>query len=123
MSISSGMISFKHNSEELHLKIKTSAMIKYQEAKNETFFNALDRFQTNPTDIVLMRDLIWCSIVQNKTQEEIAEIMDDLGLEKIMDLFSKATVAAFPDIEKNENSKDKSGNQKSGNPQGTKVPK
>ena len=114
MNSKRGQVSFKANGEELHLKVTTNAMVKYQDISGQTYVNSILHLQENSTDMKVILNIFWSIIVEDKTIEECGDIVDDLGFKQTIELIGDATNLAFPGDE---------GDLESGNVQGVKPPK
>lgn len=93
-----GTVDFEAGGQAYSMRVSTNAQVRYQRAAGETFLNALDAIQKDPSDTERLRRLIWASMshIEGLTEEAAGDVMDDLGVEDAIMKLSDAVSAAYP---------------------------
>lgn len=96
-----GAFTFTAAGKTFTLKLGTNAMVHYQHLMKETVVQAVQSIEEAPGDMMRLRALLFVGIVDkgDLTEDDIGDIIDEIGLPKLSELISEALRAAFPDPE------------------------
>ena len=98
-------IEFKANGTPYTLKMGTLAMARYERASGESIIDGLTKLETNPSILTIL-GLFRAALSETLTEEEAADVIDELGFAHAVDLLGKAAARSFtPDKEPEENPK------------------
>lgn len=95
-------ITFTVGDKEYSLRFGTNAMARFEERTGEPAFKALEKLESGAASIVTLRGLFRAALEQEATDEEVGDLMDDLGtddvpgLQRAMELFGEAVELAYP---------------------------
>ena len=90
-----GAIEFEAGGVTRQLRYGMNAMARFQDVTGQTFLSALDKFQTDPTDMRTMRAIFWAGL-GNVTVEEAGDLIDEVGFQDVAEMIRQAITAAFP---------------------------
>ena len=93
-----GAVAFQAEGREMHMRITTNAMVRYQDAMGETFLKGLMALKRDPSDMKRIRALVCAALGHepDMTLDRAGDIMDQVGVLDIAKLVSDAADAAFP---------------------------
>lgn len=94
-----GHVAFQAGGRDYTLALTTNAMVRYQDAADETLLRGLNELQKDPSDIRRIRRLIWAGLSHHDgiTEDMAGDLMDDIGVMDSVLLLSEASRLAFPD--------------------------
>ena len=96
-----GAVTFTAGGAERTLRCSTNAMVRYQDAANETIFDGLQALQDSPSDMRRIRNIFWAFLnPPDVSAEDAGDMIDEIGLQVAAGLIGDAAKAAFPEEEK-----------------------
>lgn len=94
-------ITFTAGDKEYSLRFGTNAMARYEEMSGEPAFQALQRLDGEAPPILMVRNLFRCALEQDVSAEDAGDLMDEVGLQKSLELFGEAVRLAYPEAAAN----------------------
>jgi hypothetical protein len=73
-------VTFEAGGRSHALRFSMRAMWRYQECYEETLVEAADKFAENPGDMTSVVRLFRCALVDEATEEQALDLMDEIGV-------------------------------------------
>lgn len=99
MNTRRGSVSFEVGGASYSARLSTNAMIKYQDEAGENVIDAFNSMESGSVDMKRLRNLLWVSIDGDHSKDDVGDIMDDMGFERVGELLNDVVRAAFPDVD------------------------
>lgn len=87
-------------SDGVDIAITTNAMVRYQQASGETVLAAFSGLDDGGLDFVRLRCLIWAVLIdRSKSEDDVGDLIDEIGFKKVSLKLVEAVQSAFPDTQ------------------------
>ena len=113
MTSKRGTVSFTAGDVSYQARLTTNAMIRFQDATGRSVIDAFAAMDGKSADIKGIRDLLWVSLEGDHTQENVGDLMDEIGFVEAGRIIGEIGRAAFPSSEPEDGAADQ-GNGKAG---------
>lgn len=113
MNSKRGSISFEVGGASHSARLSTNSMVRYQDETGESIMDAFASMDSGRPDMKRLRALLWVCIEGDHSQEDVGDIMDEMGFPEVGRVLGLVAKAAFPQAEE-PNEASTSGNGKAG---------
>lgn len=83
-------VTFEAGGRELALRMDMNALARYQDRSSETISAAIDAIMKDGWDITRGRRLFWAGLTVRMTEEEVGDLMTEIGMGRALELAGEA---------------------------------
>lgn len=92
-----GGVTFEAGGKAYSLRYTTNALCRLEEASGKPIGSLLSGMQDGGMSIATVRLVLWAGVSPAVTVDHAGDMIDELGIDAVSDLITKAMEAAFPE--------------------------